>query len=586
MTVFQLIRFGKYLVLDKIAVGGMAELFRAKITGAQGFEKLTAIKRILPHLTAEEDLVNSFIDEAKLAALLHHQNIVQIYDFGDMKGSYFIAMEHLFGKDLRHITNKSKEKELPLSLEYALYITSRICEGLDYAHNLKDFQGKPLNIIHRDISPPNIFITYDGEVKIVDFGIAKAASHSSSVTQVGMIKGKVCYMSPEHADGKTIDHRSDIFSTGILLYEMVTGRRMFVGDTLEILSQVREAEFEPPERVIKNLPPKVYEILHRSLAKYADQRYQSNGEMLSDLEECMYQNSFRPTVRGLAQFMKELFEEEIAAEEQVMREAAQISVTDQSEAETDTTPPKKELEKTSVMSMSAEETPETLKRKKLRYGVLAVIALVVIGAVFAFLFKEDPVLTKLEAGMKTLGQERFAEAVALFEEALARKPSVRERVSSPYAEALRGQAVTVAEKDPQKAKSLLFKAVELDPGSVQGHFQLGLLYVRLEDYPKAIETYKKVAEMDPQFSETFFNLGYVYAVTKDYSRAEEMYGRVVELAPSYLDEALFNLAMVQEKQGKRDQSIENLKRALTVNPNNKMVKKYLLKLKGKPREDL
>jgi serine/threonine protein kinase len=584
MTVFQLIRFGKYMVLDKIAVGGMAELFRAKITGAQGFEKLTAIKRILPHLTAEEDLVNSFIDEAKLAALLHHQNIVQIYDFGDMEGSYFIAMEHLFGKDFRHITNKSKEKELPLSLEYALYITSRICEGLDYAHSLKDFQGKPLNIIHRDISPPNIFITYDGEVKIVDFGIAKAASHST-MTQVGMIKGKVRYMSPEQADGKTIDHRSDIFSTGILLYEMVTGRQMFVGDTLEILSKVREAEFEPPERVIKNLPPKVYEILHRSLAKYADQRYQSNGEMLSDLEECMYQNSFRPTVRGLAQFMQELFEEEIAAEEQVMREAAQISVTDQSEGEMDTIPLKKEPEKTRVMSMSAEERTETLKRKRLGYGVLAVIGLVVIGAVFAFLFKEDPVSTKLEAGMGILKEERFAEAVALFEEALAGKPSVRERLSGPYAEALRGQAAAVAEKDPEKAKSLLLKAVELDPGSVQGHFQLGLLYVRLEDYPKAIETYQKVAEIDPQFSETFFNLGYVYALTKDYSRAEEMYGRVVELAPSYLDEALFNLAMVQEKQGKRDQSRENLERALTVNSNNKMVKKYLLKLKGKPGED-
>jgi len=141
MTVFQPIRFGKYVLLDKIAVGGMAELFRAKITGAQGFEKLTAIKKILPHLTAEEDLVNSFIDEARLAALLQHQNIVQLYDFGDMESSYFIAMEHLFGKDLRHIANKSKERKLPLSLEYALYITSRVSEGLDYAHNLKDLQG-------------------------------------------------------------------------------------------------------------------------------------------------------------------------------------------------------------------------------------------------------------------------------------------------------------------------------------------------------------------------------------------------------------------------------------------------------------
>jgi len=584
MTVFQPIRFGKYLLLDKIAVGGMAELFRAKITGAEGFEKLTAIKKILPHLTVEEDLVNSFIDEAKLAALLQHQNIVQIYDFGDMESSHFIAMEHLFGKDLRHIANKSKEEKLPLSLEYALYITSRVCEGLDYAHNLKDLQGKPLNIIHRDISPPNIFITYDGEVKIVDFGIAKAASHST-MTQVGTIKGKVCYMSPEHADGKTIDHRSDIFSTGILLYEMVTGRRMYSGDTLEILSRVREAEFEPPERVIEDLPPKVYEILHRSLAKYAGQRYQSNAEMLSDLEECIHQNSFRPTVRGLARAMKELFEEEIAAEEQVMREAAQISVTDQSEAEADTIPLRKEPEKPGVVSVSAEGTPDTLKRKRLGYGVLAVIALVVIVAVFTLLFKEDPVSTKLEAGMGSLEEKRFAEAVALFEEALAHKPAVRERVSGPYAEALRGQAATVAEKDPQKAKSLLLKAVELDPGSVQGHFKLGLLYVGLEDYPKAIETYQRVAEMDPQFPEAFFNLGYVYAVTKDYSRAEEMYGRVVELAPSYLDEALFNLAMVQHKQEKMSQTIENLERALAFNPNNEMAKKYLLKLKERARED-
>ena len=155
-------RFGKYLLLEKLAVGGMAQLYRAKITGIQGFEKLIAIKTILPHLANEKELLSSFIDEAKLAALLHHQNIVQIYDFGTMEDSYFIAMEFLFGKDLRHIFGKSQEKHLPLSNEHALYITNRICSGLDYAHTLKDFQGKPLNIIHRDISPQNIFVTYEG----------------------------------------------------------------------------------------------------------------------------------------------------------------------------------------------------------------------------------------------------------------------------------------------------------------------------------------------------------------------------------------------------------------------------------------
>ena len=639
MSVFQSIQFGKYLILDKIALGGMAELYRAKITGAQGFEKLIAIKKILPHLTSEENLVGSFIDEAKLAALLNHQNIIQIYDFGSLEGSYFIAMEYLFGKDLRLITNKSKEKGLPLSLEYTLYITSLICAGLDYAHDLKDFQGKPLNIIHRDISPQNILITYDGDVKIVDFGIAKATSQST-MTQAGMIKGKVSYMSPEQVGGKTIDHRSDIFSTGILLYEMVTGKKMFEGDTYTILSKVREAEFEPPERVITDLPPKIYDILHRSLAKHPEQRYQSNGGMLSDLEECMYQNSFRPTARGLAQYMKKLFEEEIAAEEQFMRETAQISVMDESDAERDIQPHKKELEKTRVMSV--EKMLKTVNRQRLWYGVLAVTALVVIGVVFTFLFKEEPTstpdkmvlvfpikpfvsepsgrdtsgeaskegqregahlastsppaqqamavpgqseLTELEAGMEALKKKHFAEAEALFEEVLDRKPAMLEKISGPYSQALQGQAAALTEKDPQKAKSLLIKAVELDPGNIHGHLQLGLLYVRLEDYPKAIEAHQKIAELAPQLPETFFNLGYVYALTKDYPRAEEMYGRVVELNPSYLDEALFNLAMVQEKQGKRDQSIKNLEQALKVNPNNKMARKYFLNLKGLSGKD-
>ena len=306
-------RFGKYLLLEKIAAGGMAQLYRAKITGVQGFEKLIAIKMLLPHLLEEKDLINYFIDEAKLAALLNHQNIVQIYDFGTMEGSYFIAMEFLFGKDLRHIFRRSKERGMPLSLEQALYIAARVCSGLDYAHNLRDFHGKPLNIIHRDISPQNIFITYEGEVKIVDFGIAKAASQST-VTQHGMIKGKVAYMSPEQASGDKIDHRSDIFSAGILLYEMITHQPMFTGDTLHILAKVRQAEFQPAEQVVKGLHPKIYRVLHLALAKAPEDRYQSCGEMLSDIEECLSELSLRPTSRGLVGYVKKLFSSEIEAE--------------------------------------------------------------------------------------------------------------------------------------------------------------------------------------------------------------------------------------------------------------------------------
>jgi serine/threonine protein kinase len=283
-------KFGKYQLLQKIALGGMAELYRSKVTRAHGFEKLVAIKKILPHLTDQGNLVKAFIDEAKLAALLQHENIVQIYDFGSIDDEYFIAMEYLFGKDLRKLTRKARKIAVPLGLENTLYIISRICAGLDYSHNLKDLQGKPLNIIHRDINPQNIFLTYEGQVKIIDFGIAKAASHNST-THEGLIKGKLAYMSPEQATGKTIDHRSDIFSTGNILYELLAGRRMFEGETMEVYSQVREARYEPLDKLRPDLPAKLYEIVERALAKDPDQRYQTCGEMLADLEECIFEMS-------------------------------------------------------------------------------------------------------------------------------------------------------------------------------------------------------------------------------------------------------------------------------------------------------
>jgi len=567
MTSFEPVKFGKYLLLDRIAVGGMAELYRAMMTGAEGFEKLIAIKKLLSHLTTQENLVNAFVEEAKLAALLQHQNIVQIYDFGSMDGDYFIAMEHLFGKDLRLIADKSEEKGRPLSLEYVLYIASRVCEGLDYAHHLKDLEGNPLHIIHRDISPPNIFITYEGEVKIVDFGIATATQNTATVE--GVIKGKVSYMSPEQAGGESIDQRSDIFSTGIIIYEMLTGRRMFEGEPLQILPKVCEAEFEPLDQVVKDLPPELYEIQRRALAKDLDQRYQSSGEMLSDLEECMHKNDLRATARGLSQYMRTLFEEEIAAED----------------------------------VLSAKELPGREKASKAKYGAIAVFALVVIGVVFALQFQEGsvspvekssrtsvlerdvvqsmPVVTeKLEAGMRALEEDGYAKAVALFEEVMAQEPALTKEVLGPYARALVGQASMLAENSPSQAESLLLKAIKSDPKSVQAHFQLGQLYVKQKEFTRAIGVYQSVAKLDPQFPETYFNLAYIYAVKKEYAKAEEMYGRVVELAPPYMDEALYNLALVQERQGKRAESMKNLEKALEVNPNNEMAKKYLLRLKG------
>ena len=402
MASFQKIRFGKYILLDKLAVGGMAELYRAMITGVQGFEKLIAIKKILPHLATEEELVRSFIDEAKLAALLHHQNIVQIYDFGSLGESYFIAMEYLLGKDCRIIKSKAKEKNLPIELQNAIFIVSRICSGLNYAHKLKDFQGKPLNIIHRDISPQNIIITYEGDVKIVDFGIAKAANQAS-MTQFGMIKGKVAYMSPEQAAGKTIDQRSDIFACGILLYELVTGKRMFSGDTMHILANVRDAEFTKPEEAKKDLPEKLLKVLYKALEKEADQRYQTCGDMLTDLEECACRLDVHPTAHGFSRYMKTLFAEEIAAEELHLQKITKMGLMEDKKtgAEAEAAPPlpvadkikpkpPQEKPKKEETSAPGAAPAEMIKSKKILLAAISVALVFVIGLITMVSKKEEP----------------------------------------------------------------------------------------------------------------------------------------------------------------------------------------------------
>ena len=339
---------GKYILLDRIAVGGMAEVFRAKLTGEKGFEKLIVVKKMLPQLAEDPEMVTHFIDEAKLAALLQHENIIHVYDFGETEGSYFIAMEYLFGKDLKSVFTKTSQINAPLGLENSLLIAAKICEGLEYAHNLKDLHGASLNIIHRDISPQNIFITYDGKVKIIDFGIAKTTTQTTK-TQVGIIKGKVAYMSPEQAEGKSIDKRSDIFAAGIILYEMITGQEMYSGDTMEVLNKAIHAQYEPLEDIAPDMPSQVYDILHRALHKNIDERYQSCGEMMADIENCLYEMGCRPTTKILEQYIARLFDKEYLKEKDKSIEILK-DTADEEMAEHATSPANQNYQKTRVIN--------------------------------------------------------------------------------------------------------------------------------------------------------------------------------------------------------------------------------------------
>jgi serine/threonine protein kinase len=234
------------LLLDRLNVGGMAEVFRAKVTSLEGVERLVAIKRILPHLARDPEFTNMFIDEARIAVTLHHANIAQVYELGRVGESLFIAMEYVHGRDIRSLINRARHVKKRLAIPLVTHVVSKVCEGLDYAHRRKDLSQRDLNIVHRDISPQNIILSYEGEVKIIDFGIAKAASKRSH-TEAGILKGKFGYMAPEQVMGEAIDRRADIFCAGILLYEMLTSERLFVGSNeLSTLQKIRHVEIVPP----------------------------------------------------------------------------------------------------------------------------------------------------------------------------------------------------------------------------------------------------------------------------------------------------------------------------------------------------
>jgi TonB family protein len=299
-------RFGQYVLLEKIATGGMAEVWKARMRGVEGFQKIVAIKKILPHLSDNRDFIDMFIDEAKLAAQLNHNNIIHIYDLGKIQTSYYIAMEYIDGFDLKTILKSAQERDTPLSIELSLFIATKVAAALDYAHRKRDFENRDMGLVHRDVSPQNVLISQEGDIKLCDFGIAKAASKASH-TQAGALKGKLQYMSPEQAWGKAIDRRSDIFALGTVLFEMLTNRKLFTGENeISILEQVRGAKVEPPSKFNEDVAPEVDRIVLKALAKEPSERFETAAEMARDLDAVLYELRPTPTSADLAIYMHRL----------------------------------------------------------------------------------------------------------------------------------------------------------------------------------------------------------------------------------------------------------------------------------------
>jgi len=300
--------YGPYRLLERVAVGGMAEVFRAKRSGVEGFEKVVAVKRILSHLSDNKEFVDMFVDEAKMVAGLTHPNIVQIFDLGRIERSYYIAMEYVHGRDLRTILRRAKERHVLVPLELSAFVVSRLAAALEYAHRKRDEAGQPMLLVHRDVSPQNILLSFEGDVKLTDFGIAKAAS-KASITDKGALRGKLLYMSPEQAWGKAMDRRSDIFSLGIVFYEMLTGQKPFLGTSeMSILETVRECRVAPPITVNPGIPEKMERVAMKALERDPEVRYQDAGEMHRDLERVLHERQ-PPTPRDVTLLLEQLFDE-------------------------------------------------------------------------------------------------------------------------------------------------------------------------------------------------------------------------------------------------------------------------------------
>ena len=294
----------KYSIVHKLDAGGMAEVWKGKATSMRGFEKLVAIKRVLPDLAKKDTFINMFLDEARLSLHLNHANVVQTFDIGTSEGAYFIVMEWVDGMNLKGILESIKLSGDRIPVEQALFIAKELCKGLHHAHRRKTPDGQPLNIVHRDISPPNLLISREGEVKVVDFGLAKAATQAMTTDQ-GMVKGKFSYLSPEAAWGHPLDERADIFAVGALIWEMLAGRRLFEGETNKAtVLMIREAVIPSLENFNPYVDDELMQIINRSLAREPNDRYSTAKDLGQDIVTYLFKHQLTVTSYDIADLVE------------------------------------------------------------------------------------------------------------------------------------------------------------------------------------------------------------------------------------------------------------------------------------------
>jgi serine/threonine protein kinase len=335
-------RLGSFEILRRLARGGMAEIYLARTSGPSGFEKLVVLKKILGKLADKPRYVQLFLEEARLAASLDHPSIAQVYDIGMVDGSYFFAMEHLHGQDVRSILHRAWRIGERLPIEHAVQIARHAAAALHHAHDKRRGDGTLLGLVHRDVSPSNILVTYDGATKLLDFGVAKTAA-STVKTRTGALKGKISYMSPEQARGAPLDRRSDIFSLGIVLWEMITTQRLYRADNdLATLQLIIHQPPRPPSQVRPECPPELERMVLRALAQDPDARYPTAEQLVLELDELAREHKLKQSPNALAATLGHLFSPELAAWREA--QAAGVPLADHLQELADRTRPISESE--------------------------------------------------------------------------------------------------------------------------------------------------------------------------------------------------------------------------------------------------
>ncbi|MDD3626826.1 MAG: protein kinase [bacterium] len=481
-------RVGNYQLLNLIAQGGMAEVWRAKKLGVSGFEKIVAIKFIREEILSNEDFVNMFINEAKLSAQLSHQNIIQIFELDKYKNNFYIVMEYLFGKNLKELLTKFKFVARYFPIELAVYIIRGIALALEYAHRKNDQFGNPLNLVHLDISPHNILVSFEGEIKLTDFGIAKAASLLST-GQDNVLKGKFSYMSPEQTFGKDIDSSSDLFSLGIVFYELVTGEKLFTGTSSdEILKKVQTMEIKMPSNIRTDLSPDIDGIILKMLERHKNFRYKNASELRSALDTYIIKAKIENSESDLRKLMQSIFVNDVSSS---IAERIQVFAEEKRDHQT-------------TFERSVTQYHRILSENPEDYETLTKLGTVLIQAKRhneaieqlkkAIEVKPDYLPAYLKLAQAFLELDKTSLLKQVFNKIMEINPNYKD------IDLIKAQFL-FKHGNLSEAKRLLSDLLAEKPNLIDGYLCLGNILQQENDIKGALEAYQKVTKLEPEFIE-------------------------------------------------------------------------------------